>query len=163
MKNLVLSGLLVLAVQITEASVVKTSRLTVSISNEIDSVCKMDFPLYCIQGDRKFEKMNNEVIDFFGRNILRFNDTSITDSLIMPVLFYKSLLFNTWEDKTRRSLYCNTAFRNLFLIWFLSGKTEEIKRIYLLMDPDEANLSFINFPPVKRIRNKRKANRYYFN
>lgn len=163
MKIFILSGVLLLIVQILNASVVKTRMITLSIYSENDSVCKMNFPLYHVARDREYEKINEGVIDFFRRNILNINDTIIADSLIIPVLFYKSLLFNTWEDKTKQSLYCNTAFRNLFLIWFICGRTDEIKRIYRLIDPDGINISFINFPPEKRIRNKRRANRYYFN
>jgi len=134
------------------ASVIRCDELTVSIKTSGDSVYGRSFQLYRVSGDKSFEKINRNVVDYFRDKNIGYNDTTITDELILPLIYYKSLLFNSWENETERKNYCCSALLNLQVILFLAGKTNELHRIYLRLGPEIINYSFPDIVGEKKQR-----------
>ena len=106
-----------------------------------------------------FRKMNYEVMECFRQNILQFSDTTLTGLLQMPLLYYKSLIFNSWKNETEQKIYCSAALHNLQILLLLLGKPGELLRIYQKFGPEVIGYSFTEIPDGKKQKIRFRLNR----
>lgn len=92
---------------------------------ENDLLLSRKMTLLGISGDQLMETCNKNVLSFFLRHGEEIPDTSWLDSLQLPVLFYKSLLYNSWAKKEEENIYRYVSLHNLLLLHFIAGQWEK--------------------------------------
>lgn len=89
---------------------------------ENDLLLSRKMTLLGVSGDRLMETCNKNVLSFFLRHGEEIPDSTWLDSLQLPVLFYKSLLYNSWSKKEEENIYRCVSLHNLLLLHFIAGK-----------------------------------------